>query len=122
MKKFIYLFLALLIVACSSEDSSDDDNSCDFTDVSFFEGNWSFNEDFNNELGWNIPLTFNNEGVSINDASLITDFTDDLYTLELRNSIDQEPLLLTLEFINCNQVRVKLLTAIEKGTYYLNRE
>ena len=122
MKKFIYLFLALLIVACSSEDSSDDDNSCDFTDVSFFEGNWSFNEDFNNELGWNIPLTFNNEGVSINDASLITDFTDDLYTLELRNSIDQEPLLLTLEFINCNQVRVKLLTAIENGLYYLNRE
>jgi hypothetical protein len=122
MKKLIFVVLTVLIVACSSEDSSDDDNSCDFTDVSFFEGNWSFNEDFNNEIGWNIPLTFNNEGVSINDASLITDFTDDLYTLELRYSIEQAFLLVTLEFINCNQVRAMLWCCPESGPYYLNRE
>ena len=117
-KLLLLLFLALLIVACSSDDSS-----CDFTDVSFFEGTWSFDEDYNNTVGCgNCTLTLDNEGVSINDASLIIDFTDDLYTLELRTTIDQVPLIVTLEFINCNQVRVKLLTAIEKGTFYLNRE
>jgi hypothetical protein len=70
MKKLIYLFLGLLIVACGDDDSS----NCDYADPSFMEGVWVAEiQDFSIEsegsgAWWAYGLetvTINNEGLAV---------------------------------------------------------
>ena len=128
MKNLIYLFLALLIIACSDDSGND---SCDVANASLVGGTWVT---ANNEpLSYpSFPTTF----IFNEDGTGITSYIYDgetaqrtfIYTsnssgaeLELRETETQEPLIMKIEFLNCDQTEISLQSVLER-TWLLNRE
>ena len=105
MKKLTYLFLALIIVACSS----DDDATCNVSDASLV-GTWVGTEDDDDGSGpYTVTLVFNDNGTGSIDESDSDispfDYTsnDSLITLSI---IGIDIITLNYEFDTCDQVSI----------------
>ena len=104
MKKLFFLVLAVLMVACSS----DDDTTCNVSDASLV-GTWVGTDDDDDGSGpYTVTLVFNDNGTgSLDDSEEITAFdytsNDSQVTLSI---LGIDIVTLNYEFDTCDQVSI----------------
>ena len=104
MKKLFFLVLAVLMVACSS----DDDTTCNVSDASLV-GTWVGTEDDDDGSGpYTVTLVFNDNGTgSLDDSEEITAFdytsNDSQVTLSI---LGIDIVTFNYEFDTCDQVSI----------------
>ena len=116
MKKLVYLFLTVLIVACSG---SDDDSNAGVTLNAQFVGSWL--TEFDDEEGGTLLLTFNTDGTGSENFVLDGESDTEVFTWSTTSTImtvtyapdDVDELM--YEFLTDDQVKFTINE--DDGTY-----
>ena len=110
MKKILYLFLAVTIFACSSDDSSDNSNQ---TFLERFDG-VVWDEDFystNPEYSYRIIVSNNPKSVTFNE----------IYNMDIPNELNCYTEVIGNEFFRIIENSGDRLVYIEEATQYITR-